>query len=99
MSMRNTTSIIAWAEGETEATDAPLIMYGLHREIRYSVTVEDIAILTYETPFSSDKEGQILDALPGVGSAGQQAPSSICATLPSAARSLYPAQYEQDTVW
>ena len=50
-------------------------------------------------PLFSEKEGQILDALPAVGSAGQQAPSASCPTLPSAAGSLYPAQFEQDTVW
>jgi len=50
-------------------------------------------------PFLSEKEGQILEAFPGVGSAGQQAPSANCATLPSAAGSLNPDQFEQDTVW
>ena len=56
-------------------------------------------ISTYGSPFLSEKEGQILDVLPGVGSAGQQAPSANCATLPSAAGLLYPAQFEQDTTW
>lgn len=97
MSMRNVTSIKTRAVRATEATDAPLIVYGLHREIRHSVG--DMHISTYESPLLSEKEGQIFDALPGVGSAGQQAPSFNCATLPSAAGSLYPAQFEQDTVW
>jgi hypothetical protein len=97
MSMKNVASIKIRAVGETEATDAPLIVSGLHREIRYSV--EDMHISTYGSPLVWEKEGQILDPLPEVGSAGQQAPSANCATLPSAARSLNPDQYEQDTVW
>ena len=56
-------------------------------------------ISTYGSPLLSEEEGQILDALPGVGSAGQQAPSDHGATLPSAAGSLNPAQCEQDTIW
>ena len=50
-------------------------------------------------PLLSENEGQILDAFPGVGSVGQQAPSPNDETLPSAAGSLNPAQFEQDTVW
>lgn len=83
--------------GATEATDAPVIVSGLQREVRYSVG--DMHISTYGMPLLSEKEGQILDALPGVGLAGQQAPSANAATLPSAAGSLYPAQFVQDTVW
>jgi len=78
--MKNVASTKTRAAGETDATDAPLIVSG-------------------GSPFSWEREGQILDALLGVGSAGQQAPSANCATLPNAARSLNPAQYEQDTVW
>ena len=95
--MRKVASIKIRVVGAIEATDAPLIVSGLHREIRYRVG--DMDISTYGRPLFSEKEGQILDALPGVGSAGQQAPSANCATLPSAAESLYPAQFEQDTVW
>jgi len=80
MSMRNVASIKTRAVRATEATDAPLIVYG-------------------ESPLLSEKEGQIFDALPGVGLAGQQTPSFNCATLPSAAGLLYPAQFEQDTIW
>ena len=83
MSMRNVVSIKTRAVGATEATDAPLIVFGLHKEVRYSI--ESMHISTYEMPLFWEKEGQILDALPGVGSAGQQAPSANCATLPSAA--------------
>jgi len=57
-----------------------------------------LVIVSGGMPFCSEKEGQILEALPGVGSAGQQAPSANCATLPSAAGSLKPDQFEQDTV-
>lgn len=95
--MRNVASTKTRAVGETEATDAPLIVSGLYRKFRYCV--EDMHISTHGSPFIWEEEGQILDALLGVGSAGQQAPSANCATLPNAARSLNPAQYEQDTVW
>jgi hypothetical protein len=50
-------------------------------------------------PLLSEKEGQILDTFPGVGSSGQQAPDPNCATLPRAAGWLNPAQFEQDTIW
>jgi hypothetical protein len=97
MSMKNVASNKIRVVGGTEATDAPPIVSGLHGEIRYNVG--DMHISTYLRPLLSEKEGQILDALPGVGSAGQQAPSANCPTLPSAAESLNPAQFEQDTIW
>lgn len=76
---------------------APLVIVsGLRRKVRYSVRV--VHISTYGRPLWSEKEGQILEAFPGVGLAGQQAPNSNCATLPSAARLLNPDQVEQDTV-
>lgn len=95
--MRNVASSKIRVVGGTEATTAPPIVSGLHGKVRYSVG--DVYISTYGRPLLSEKEGQILDALPGVGSAGQQAPSANCPTLPSAAGSLNPAQFEQDTIW
>jgi len=74
-----------------------MIVSGLHRKVRYSVGVTHIS--TYGKPALSEKEGQILETFPGVGLAGQQAPSANCARLPSAAILLNPDQTEQDTVW
>lgn len=97
MRINNVASTKTGARGTTETTGTPLVMVsGLHRKVRYSAG--DMHISTYGMPFCSEKEGQILEALPGVGSAGQQAPSANCATLPSAAGSLKPDQFEQDTV-
>lgn len=94
--MKIVTSMKTEARGVIEAMGAPLVMvFGLHRRVRYRVRV--MHVLTYGRPLWSEKEGQILEAFPGVGSAGQQAPSANCATLPSAAAFLNPAQFEQDT--
>ena len=73
-----------------------LIVSGLRRKVRYSARI--MYISTYGRPLWSEKEGQILEAFPGVGLAGQQAPSSNCATLPSAAGLLNPDQVGQDTI-
>jgi len=46
------------------------------RAVGATEATDALVIVSGGMPLFSEKEGQILDALPGVGSAGQQAPSA-----------------------